>query len=61
MKVSEAITYAKSLNPKIVIPIHDAMYTETVRETSIPGWIGSPLESEGIKFVNMGNNSTEDF
>jgi L-ascorbate metabolism protein UlaG (beta-lactamase superfamily) len=60
MKVSEAIEYAKSLKPKVVIPIHDAMYTEAVRETTIPRWIGGPLEAEGIKFVNMGNNSTEE-
>lgn len=61
MKVSEAIDYAKALKPKVVIPIHDAMYTGEVRETSIPRWIGAPLEADGIKFVNMGNNSSEDF
>ena len=36
MKVAEAVDYAKSLNPKAVIPIHDAMYTEEVRSSSIP-------------------------
>lgn len=61
MKVSEAIDYAKTLNPRVVIPIHDAMYTEAVRETSIPRWVGAPLEAKGITFVNMSNNSTEDF
>lgn len=61
MKVSEAIDYAKSLNPKVVIPIHDAMYTEEVRRLSIPRWIGAPIEAAGIKFVNMGNSSSEEF
>lgn len=61
MKVSEAIDYAKSLKPKIVIPIHDAMYTEEVRESSIPRWFGTPIEAAGIKFVNMGNNSSLEF
>ncbi|HWH07419.1 MAG TPA: MBL fold metallo-hydrolase [Candidatus Paceibacterota bacterium] len=61
MKVAEAIGYAKSLKPKVVIPIHDAMYTEEVRATSIPRWIGAPIEEAGIKFVNMENNSSEEF
>lgn len=61
MKVSEAIDYAKQLKPKVVIPIHDAMYTEAVRETAIPRWIGAPIGEAGIKFVNMGNGSSEEF
>lgn len=61
MKVSEAIEYAKALGPKVVIPIHDAMYTEEVRATSIPRWIGAPLEAEGIRFLNMANGSSEVF
>lgn len=61
MKVSEGIDYAKSLKPKVVIPIHDAMYTEEVRSSSIPRWFGAPIEAAGIKFVNMGNNSSEEF
>lgn len=61
MKVSEAIDYAKQLKPKVVIPIHDAMYTEEVRSSSIPRWIGAPIEEARIKFVNMGNGSSEEF
>jgi L-ascorbate metabolism protein UlaG (beta-lactamase superfamily) len=61
MKVSEAVDYAKSLKPKVVIPIHDAMYTEEVRSLSIPRWIATPIEGAGIKFVNMENNSSEEF
>lgn len=61
MKVSEGVDYAKSLKPKVVIPIHDAMYTEEVRSSSIPRWFGTPIEEAGIKFVNMGNNSSEEF
>jgi len=60
MKVSEAIDYAKSLKPAIVIPIHDAIYTEEVRSTSIPRWVGVPIEATGIKFINMQNNSSEE-
>ncbi len=61
MKVSEAIEYAKSLKPSLVIPIHDAMYTEEVRNTSMPRWIGTALEAEGIRFVSMRDNSSEEF
>lgn len=61
MKISEAVDYAKKLSPKAVFPIHDAMYTESVRESSIPRWIGTPLEEAGIRFVNMGIGSVEDF
>lgn len=61
MKVAEAIDYAKSLKPKVVIPIHDAMYTEEVRGLSIPRWFGAPIEEAGIIFVNMGNNSSHEF
>lgn len=61
MKVAEAIDYAKSLSPKVVIPIHDAIYTEEVRSSSIPRWIGAPIEAAGIKFVNMDNGSSEEF
>lgn len=58
MKVSDAIDYAKQLKPEIVIPIHDAMYTEEVRASSISRWIGAPIENAAIRFVNLQNGET---
>lgn len=61
LKISEAIDYAKAVKPKIAFPIHDAMYTEAYKQTSIPRWVGGQLEEAGIKFVNMADNSSEEF
>lgn len=61
LKLSEAIEYAKAVKPRVVFPIHDAMYLETYKEAGMPRWVGAALEAEGIKFVNMGNNSSEEF
>lgn len=61
MKIAEAIDYAKAIKPKFAFPIHDAMYTESYRQTSIPRWIGTQLETVGTKFVNMTDNSSEEF
>ncbi len=60
-KMSEAIDYAKKVNPCVVFPIHDAMYTDHYRQSSIPRWIGGQLESGGISFVNMAEGDTYDF
>lgn len=61
MKISEAIDYGKAVKPKIVFPIHDAMYTSAYKQTAIPRWIGAYLEAEGIEFVNMADNSSKEF
>lgn len=61
MKIAEAIDYAKAVKPKAAFPIHDAMYTENYRTTSIPRWIGTKLDEVGIRFVNMLDNSSEEF
>lgn len=61
MKLSEAINYAKRLKPKVVFPIHDGLYLEEVRRDMIPRLVGSPLEQEGITFVDMPDNVTLDF
>lgn len=60
-KMSEAIDYAKKLNPRTVFPIHDAMYTENYRQTSIPRWIGGQLEAVGISFVNLAEGDSHQF
>lgn len=61
LKISEAIDYGKAIKPKIAFPIHDAMYTDAYKQTSIPRWIGTQLEANGTKFINMADNSTEEF
>jgi len=58
-KVAEAIDYAKAVKPKVAFPIHDAMYIDEYKKTSIPRWIGTKLEETGIEFRNVGNNSSE--
>ena len=60
-KMSEAIDYAKKVNPRVAFPIHDAMYTEHYKESSIPRWVGGQLEAAGISFVNMLENDTHEF
>ena len=60
-KMSEAIDYAKKVNPRIAFPIHDAMYTESYKQTSIPRWIGGQLEVVGISFVNLAEGETGEF
>lgn len=49
MKISEAIDYAKKVKPEIVVPIHDAMYTDTYR-AAMPHFIGGMLKEDGIEF-----------
>lgn len=60
-KMSEAIDYAKKVNPRIAFPIHDAMYTESYKQTSIPRWIGGQLEAVGIIFTNLAEGETGEF
>lgn len=60
-KISTAIDYAKTINPRVAFPIHDAMYTESYRQTSIPRWIGGQLEAVGISFANLTESDTHEF
>jgi len=53
MRLSEAIDYAKKVQPKSVFPIHDAIYTEEYRSDLIPRVVGGNLENAGIAFVDM--------
>ncbi len=60
-KISTAIDYAKTINPRVAFPIHDAMYTESYRQTSIPRWIGGQLEQVSISFVNLAEGDSHEF
>lgn len=60
-KMSEAIDYAKKVNPRVAFPIHDAMYTSDYKQTSIPRWIGGQLETVGISFVNLTESDSHEF
>lgn len=61
MKIAEAIDYAKAVKPKVVFPIHDAMYIETVQRSFAPNMIGRELVADGIAFVDLAAGETKDF
>lgn len=60
-KISTAIDYAKTINPRVAFPIHDAMYTESYKQTSIPRWIGGKLEEANISFINLLEGESQEF
>lgn len=60
-KISTAIDYAKTINPRVAFPIHDAMYTNDYKKTSIPRWIGGQLEVASISFVNLAEGDSQEF
>jgi L-ascorbate metabolism protein UlaG (beta-lactamase superfamily) len=60
-KISTAIDYAKTINPRVAFPIHDAMYTDDYKQTSIPRWIGGQLEAVGISFTNLAEGESAVF
>ncbi|HYF29010.1 MAG TPA: MBL fold metallo-hydrolase [Candidatus Paceibacterota bacterium] len=59
MKLAEAIEYAKKVRPKVVFPIHDAMYTEEYQRGLVPRIVGRNLE--GIEFRDMQAGAVEEF
>lgn len=61
MRLSEGIEYAKKLEPKIVFPVHDAMYIQKYRDNVVPNVVGKTLESAGIAFRDMTVGSVEEF
>jgi L-ascorbate metabolism protein UlaG (beta-lactamase superfamily) len=61
MRMSEAIDYAKKLHPKVVLPVHDAMYIDAYRDNVVPRIIGGTLEASGIVFRDMKAGSIEEF
>lgn len=60
MKVAEAIDYANAVKPRSAFPIHDAMYTETYRQTSVPRWMNTNL-TPGIDFINLQPGDSREF
>lgn len=61
MKFADAIDYAKKLKPKAAFSIHDGMYKEAYRTSTIPFWIGTTLTEAGIEFRNMLPGAVEEF
>lgn len=59
MKLAEAIDYAKRVHPKVVFPIHDALYTEEYRSGLVPRIVGGNLDD--IEFRDMRAGSVEEF
>lgn len=53
MRLSEAIDYAKRVQPAVVFPIHDAMYVDEFRDELIPRIVGGNLATAGIDFVQI--------
>jgi len=58
MKTSEAIDYAKAVNPKVVFPIHDAMLTPEFRESFNNRYYPNALTCE---YRDMSEGSVEEF
>lgn len=61
MKLSEAISYAESLSPKIVFPVHDGILDKAVRPglaDSLPRGILGP---KGIEFVYINDGEVKEF
>jgi len=61
MRLSEAIDFAKEVNPKIVFPIHDAMYTEMYRGELIPHLVDEHLKDSGIEFIDLAAGEIREF
>jgi len=61
MKFSEAITYAKKVQPKMVFPVHDGMYKEEIRSDIVPRIIGGNLQTDTSTFIDMAPGSSHDF
>lgn len=61
MKLGEAVDYAKKVNPKIVFPIHDALYSEEVRRGMVPMMFTRFLVDTGIVYKDMPDNTRLEF
>ena len=61
MKMAEAIEYAKRVKPRVVFPIHDAMYTEGFAREFVPRIVGGHLSEAGIEFRDMAPGTTKEF
>ncbi|KND49295.1 MAG: putative b-lactamase [Parcubacteria bacterium C7867-008] len=60
-KTSESIDYAKAVKPNVVFPIHDAMYTNEYKKSSVPRWFVAQLEPAGIRFENLQDGMSQEF
>ncbi len=58
MKISDAIEYARTINPKIAFGVHDAMYKDPVR---FAGMVAMILDKVGINFVTIADGETKEF
>ncbi len=58
MRISEAIDYAKKINPKVAFPIHDALYTKEYRAQVASRWFGGTLKDAGIIFEDFSAGPT---
>jgi len=61
MKLSEAIDYAKAMKPRVVFPVHDAMYIEGYQRGLIPQFVGNVLTAEGIEFNDLPDGGSLSF
>lgn len=61
MKIAEAIDYAKAVKPRVVFPIHDALYIEDVQRSLIPRLVGAAIADDGIEFVDMPAGASKEF
>jgi len=58
MKLAEAIDYAKQVDPKVIIPAHDALYIAEFREGPIQRTITANV---AIPYRQMSEGSVEEF
>lgn len=61
MKQSESIEFARTVAPKYVIPVHDAMYTEEFRTGVVNRLTQTLLGSSDTQFRDMKPGSVEEF
>jgi len=60
MKIAEAVDYAKGIKPKVVFPIHDAIYTEQALQ-GVGAWMTNFLPPLGIEFVDLRAGENKEF
>ena len=58
LKLSEAIDYAKEINPKVCFPVHESILKEPGATHRIPPMILEPL---GIKFQVIEEGKSAEF
>lgn len=61
VKFSEALEYATRVKPKVVFPIHDAVYDEWFRSGRLAQLSSEVLNSANIQFIDLPAGSSHDF